>query len=67
MRPRAEVGVRRVIGGLAVEITRHGKGFRVYGVVVRGPEGRQKVQLRRLPHSVEAEILGSYGSPYAGA
>ena len=67
MRAAAIPGVRRVIGGLAVEITRHGKGFRVYGVVVRGKPGAQKVQLRRLPHAVEAEILAMYGSPYAGA
>jgi hypothetical protein len=60
-------GERRVIGGMAVEITRHGKGFRVYGVVVRGKPGHQTVQLKRLPHSVEAQILGSYGSPYGGA
>jgi len=60
-------GERRVVGGMAVEITRHGKGFRVYGVVVRGKPGKQKVQLRRLPHRVEAEIFGMYGSPYAGA
>ena len=68
-RVRAAVipGVRRVIGGLAVEITRHGKGFRVYGCVVRGKPGAQKVQLRRLPHAVEAEILGSYGSPFAAS
>ena len=60
-------GERRVIGGLAVEITRHGKGFRVYGCVVRGKPGHQTVQLKRLPGQQEREILAMYGSPYAGA
>lgn len=67
VRPTVTRGERRVIGGLAVEITRHGKGFRVYGCVVRRVKGQDKVQLRRLPHSIESQILGSYGSPYAGA
>ena len=66
-RPAKVAGERRVIGGLAVEITRHGKGFRVYGVIVRRSRGKDAVQLKRLPHAVEAEILGMYGSPYAGA
>ena len=68
-RVRAAVipGVRRVIGGLAVEITRHGKGFRVYGCVVHGKPGHQTVQLKRLPAPQEREILAMYGSPYAGA
>jgi hypothetical protein len=68
-RVRAAVirGERRVIGGMAVEITRHGKGFRVYGVVLRrGPKG-DTVQLKRLPGEAERQILASYGSPYAGA
>lgn len=67
VRAAAIPGVRRVIGGLAVEITRHGKGFRVYGCVVRGKPGHQTVQFKRLPAPQEREILGSYGSPYAGA
>ena len=68
-RVRAAVipGVRRVIGGLAVEITRHGKGFRVYGCVVRKTKKGDKVQLKRLPAPQEREILAMYGSPYAGA
>ena len=67
VRPTVTRGERRVIGGLAVEITRHGKGFRVYGCVVRKTKRGDRVQLKRLPHAVEAEILGMYGSPYGGA
>ena len=60
-------GVRKVIGGLAVEITRHGKGFRVYGAVIKHTKAGDKTTLKRLPHAIEQQILGSYGSPYAGA
>ena len=67
VRPVPLKGERRVIGGLAVEITRHGKGFRVYGVVVKRRKEGDRVTLKRLPHSIESQILGSYGSPYAGA
>lgn len=67
VRPTRELGVRRVVGGLTVEITRHGKGFRVYGVQIKRTPKGDRVQYRRLPGSVEREILAGYGSPHGGA
>ena len=50
-------GVRKVVGGVEVEITRHGKGFRVYRVAKDG-------SLRTLPDADQRIIMAKFGTPF---